>query len=89
LLEHLRERRVRRISLACTHGLFTGKAIQRLASQDDIDEIVITNTVPLSPDKVLPTMCVRSVAPLFAEAIRRIHLGESVSSLFDGPTVRG
>ncbi|MEQ7127016.1 ribose-phosphate pyrophosphokinase [Actinopolymorpha sp. B11F2] len=89
LLERLRERRVRRISLACTHGLFTGKAIQRLASQDDIDEIVITNTVPLSPDKVLPTMRVRSVATLFAEAIRRIHLGESVSSLFDGPSVRG
>jgi ribose-phosphate pyrophosphokinase len=89
LLERLRERRVRRISLACTHGLFTGKAIQRLGSQGDIDEIVVTNTVPLSPDKELPTMQVRSVASLFAEAIRRIHLGESVSSLFDGPTVRG
>jgi ribose-phosphate pyrophosphokinase len=89
LLERLRERRVRRISLACTHGLFTGKAIQRLGSQDDIDEIVITNTVPLAPEKELPTMRVRSVASLFAEAIRRIHLGESVSSLFDGPSVKG
>ncbi|MGH3487804.1 MAG: ribose-phosphate diphosphokinase [Actinopolymorphaceae bacterium] len=89
LLERLRERRVRRISLACTHGLFTGKAIQRLGSQDDIDEIVMTNTVPLAPEKELPTMRVRSVASLFAEAIRRIHLGESVSSLFDGPSVKG
>jgi ribose-phosphate pyrophosphokinase len=87
LLERLRERRVRHISLACTHGLFTGKAIQRLAAQPDIDEIVTTNTVPLAPDKVLPTMAVRSVAGLFAEAIRRIHLGESVSSLFVNPSV--
>ncbi len=86
LLERLREHRVRRIALACTHGLLTGKAIQRLGAED-IDEIVMTNTVPLPPDKVLPTMQVRSVAPLFAEAIRRIHLGESVSSLFVNPAL--
>ncbi|WP_026257546.1 ribose-phosphate diphosphokinase [Actinopolymorpha alba] len=89
LLDRLRERRVRKISLACTHGLFTGKAIQRLAAQDDIEEIVTTNTVPLAPEKLLPTMDVRSVAPLFAEAIRRIHLGESVSSLFVSPATEG
>jgi ribose-phosphate pyrophosphokinase len=87
LLERLREHRVRRISLACTHGLFTGKAIQRLAAQTDVEEIVMTNTVPLDAEKVLPTMRVRSVAPLFAEAIKRIHLGESVSSLFVNPSV--
>ncbi|MGW0230593.1 ribose-phosphate diphosphokinase [Actinopolymorpha singaporensis] len=83
LLDRLREHRVRRIVLACTHGLFTGKAVQRLAVQDDVDEIVTTNTVPLAPDNNLPHLAVRSIAPLFAEAIRRIHLGESVSSLFD------
>ncbi|HEY6738075.1 MAG TPA: ribose-phosphate pyrophosphokinase [Actinopolymorphaceae bacterium] len=82
LLHRLRERNVRDISLACTHGLFTGKAIQRLAEQTDVTEIVTTNTVPLAPEKQLPHLEVRSVAPLFAEAIRRIHLGESVSSLF-------
>jgi ribose-phosphate pyrophosphokinase len=86
LLALLREHRVRRIAVVCTHGLFTGKAIQRLAAQSDIDEIVTTNTVPLAPEKVLPTMQVRSVAALFAEAIRRIHLGESVSSLFVNPS---
>jgi len=84
LLERLREHRVRRISIACTHGLFTGKAIQRLAAQGDVEEIVTTNTVPLAPEKALPNLRVRSVAPLFAEAIRRIHLGESVSSLLPG-----
>lgn len=83
LLHRLREHHVRRIALACTHGLFTGKAIQRLAAQNDIAEIVTTNTVPLAPEKALPHIQVRSIAPLFAEAIRRIHLGESVSSLFE------
>ena len=82
ILHHLRERHVGRIAIACTHGLFTGTAIERLNAQPDIAEIVTTNTVPLSPDKLLPNMHVLSIAPLLAEAIRRIHNGESVSSLF-------
>lgn len=85
LLEKLRERRVKRISVACTHGLFTGQAIARLGAQSDISEIVTTDTVPLPPGKRLPNMTVLSVAPLLAEAIRRIHVGESVSRLFDTP----
>jgi ribose-phosphate pyrophosphokinase len=86
LLNKLREHNVGRISLAFTHGLFTGKAIQRLAEQTDVTEIVTTNTVPLAPEKRLPNIEVLSVAPLFAETIRRIHFGESVSSLFSGTT---
>lgn len=82
ILHHLRERHVGRIAIACTHGLFTGTAIERLNAQHDIAEIVTTNTVPLSPNKQLPNMHVLSIAPLLAEAIRRIHNGESVSSLF-------
>ncbi len=82
ILHHLRERNVGRIAIVCTHGLFTGTAIERLNAQHDIAEIVTTNTVPLSPDKQLPNMHVLSIAPLLAEAIRRIHNGESVSSLF-------
>ena len=83
VLERLRQRRVKRIAVACTHGLFTGKAIARLGAQVDIDEIVVTDTVPIPPDKRLPNMKILSVAPLLAEAIRRIHVGESVSRLFD------
>ena len=83
VLKKLRERRVKHIAVACTHGLFTGKAIERLASQSDIAEIVTTDTVPVPPEKRLPNMKVLSIAPLLAEAIRRIHLGESVSALFD------
>lgn len=84
LLKRLRERQVGRIAICCTHGLFTGPAITRLGEQPDIAEIVTTNTVPIAPEKRLPTMHVLSIAPLLAEAIRRIHIGESVSSLFVG-----
>jgi ribose-phosphate pyrophosphokinase len=83
ILSRLRERRVKRIAVACTHGLFTGKAIARLGAQTDIAEIVTTDTVPLPPGKRLPNMKVLSIAPLLGEAVRRIHLGQSVSVLFD------
>jgi ribose-phosphate pyrophosphokinase len=82
LLDRLRERRVGRVTVCCTHGLFTGPAIARLGEQPDIAEIVTTNTVPIAAEKRLPNLHVLSIAPLLAEAIRRIHNGESVSSLF-------
>jgi ribose-phosphate pyrophosphokinase len=82
LLRVLRKEGVRQISIACTHGLFTGPAIDRLKQEPDVVEIVTTNTVPLPPEKQLPNIVTRSVAPLFAEAVHRIHAGESVSSLF-------
>lgn len=83
VLQKLRERRVKRIAVACTHGLFTGPAIERLRAQTDIAEIVTTDTVPIPKDKRLPNMTVLSIAPLLAEAIRCIHRGTSVSRLFD------
>jgi len=83
LVRVLRTRNVGRISLACTHGLFSGKASERLAGLG-VDEIVSTDTVPLAPEKVLPEMTTCSVAPLFAEAVRRTNCGESVSTLFNG-----
>ena len=82
VLQKLRERKVKRISVACTHGLFTGPCIERLRAQTDVAEIVTTDTVPLPAAKRLPNMTVLSVAPLLGEAIRRIHGGESVSGLF-------
>jgi ribose-phosphate pyrophosphokinase len=69
-------------AIACTHGLFTGKAVPRLSGHPRVTEVVTTDTVPAPAD--WPDLRVRSVAGLFAEAIRRIHAGESVSSLFDG-----
>jgi ribose-phosphate pyrophosphokinase len=67
---------------ACaTHGVLSDPAVDRLRSSE-ITEIVITDTVPLPPAKHLPRIRVLSVAPLIGEAIRRIHLGESVGALF-------
>ncbi|SDU45263.1 ribose-phosphate diphosphokinase [Jiangella alkaliphila] len=82
LMDRLRERDARSIRIACTHGLFAGDALRRLGDQPDVEEIVCTNTVPLADGASHPKLTVLSVAPLLAEAIRRIHNGESVSALF-------
>lgn len=83
LLGHLRARGARSIRLACTHGLFADGALQRLAERDDVVEIVCTNTVPLPEPAKVDKLTVLSIAPALAEAIRRIHNGESVSVLFE------
>jgi ribose-phosphate pyrophosphokinase len=82
LLDRLRELDVRSIRVACTHGLFSAGALDRLSAQPDVLEIVCTNTVPIAPEKYTPKLKVLSIAPAMAEAIRRIHNGESVSVLF-------
>lgn len=82
LMDKLEEQGCAEASVACTHGLFTGKAVERLRHHPAITEVVTTDTVPAPAD--WPELKVRSVAPLFAQAIARIHAGESVSSLFDG-----
>ncbi len=89
LLATLRAEGVERFSLAFTHGLLTGPAVERLRAEPDVEEIVITNTVPLSAEKRMPQLVTRSVAPLFAEAVRRINCGESVSSLFSDEVTYG
>jgi ribose-phosphate pyrophosphokinase len=85
LLDRLRELKVASIRVACTHGLFAGDALERLGAQDDVEEIVCTNTVPISPAIRAPKLRVLSIAPALAEAMRRIHNGGSVSALFDKP----
>ncbi|MFD0887167.1 ribose-phosphate diphosphokinase [Streptosporangium algeriense] len=83
LLERLRERGVRSVRIACTHGVFAAGALDRLGEQPDVEEIVCTNTVPLPDLKPDTKLHVLSIAPVLAEAMRRIHDGESVSALFD------
>lgn len=83
LLARLREQDVRSVRIACTHGLFVDGALGKLAAQPDVEEIVCTDTVPLPGHVRDPKLHVISVAPALAEAIRRIHDGESVSALFD------
>ena len=82
LLDRLKELGCVEASVACTHGLFAGKAVERLRDHPMITEVVTTDTVPRPKD--WPGLRVRSIATLFAEAIARVHEGESVSSLFDG-----
>ena len=82
LLDRLSERGVERKSVVCTHGLFTGSAPERFRARHDVIENVTTDTVSTYLGSDIPNLRVLSVAPLFAEAVRRIHVGESVSSLF-------
>ncbi len=81
LLDRLRERDVRSVRIACTHGMFADDALKRIGAQPLVREIVCTNTLPV-PAGGGAELRVISVAPALAEAIRRIHEGESVSALF-------
>jgi ribose-phosphate pyrophosphokinase len=83
LLDRLAEQEVASVRVACTHGLFTDGALQRIGERDDVSEIVCTNTVPVPDADLAPKLTVLSIAPALAEAVRRIHNGESVSVLFD------
>jgi ribose-phosphate pyrophosphokinase len=80
--EVLKERGAKSVFAYCTHPVFSGPAIERIRGSQ-IDEVVITNTIPLN-DAALASANIRqlSVAFLFAETIRRISDGESVTSLF-------
>ncbi len=89
LMDRLREYEVQDISIACTHGLFTGKAVERLNARDDVREIVTTSTVPLTPERTPDKLRTRSVAPLFAAAVQRHNSGESISSLFSDEVTIG
>jgi ribose-phosphate pyrophosphokinase len=84
LLARLRDLGARSVRVACTHGLFAAGALKRLADQPDVVEIVCTNTVPIPMADPDPKLTVLSIAPALAEAMRRIHNGESVSALFEG-----
>ncbi|MEQ1808240.1 MAG: ribose-phosphate pyrophosphokinase, partial [Burkholderiaceae bacterium] len=80
--EVLKERGAKNVYAYCTHAVFSGPAIERIAGSM-LDEVVITNTVPLrAAAKSCRKVRQLSVAFLFAETIRRISDGESVTSLF-------
>ncbi len=72
----------REVYASATHPILSGPAVQRI-EESSIKELVVTDTIPLTPEKRLPKITVLSVAPLLGEAIRRIHTGRSVGALFD------
>ena len=77
----LRERGARDIYCFFSHPVLSDNAVENL-KMAEFKEIIFTNSIPLPEEKRLSNMKVLSIAPLFGEAIKRIHNGESVSSLF-------
>ncbi|MBA2285291.1 MAG: ribose-phosphate pyrophosphokinase [Ktedonobacteraceae bacterium] len=77
----VRDNGARDVYCCATHGVFSGPATERLRATP-IEEIVVTDSIPLPDHKSLPNMTVLSVAELFAGAISRIHDSRSVTELF-------
>lgn len=78
----LKERGTKYILVVATHGLFSDDCISRLTNAP-IDKVIVTNSVRIPPEKKFSNLEVLSAAPLLAEAIKRIHNEESISSLFE------
>lgn len=76
------EKGAKSVTAIATHGVLSGPAIDRLKSSP-IKNIVVTDTILIPEEKKLENMTIVTVADVFGAAIRRIHNGESVSSLFE------
>jgi ribose-phosphate pyrophosphokinase len=72
-----------RVVVAATHAVFSGPAVQRLSSEE-VDEVVVTNTLPIPQDKRFPSLHVLSIAPLISQAIHEVFTNGSVTTMFDG-----
>ena len=79
--EKVAEAGAKEIYVGATHGVLCGNALQNL-SKSPISKVVITDSIPLAPERKLDKISILSVAPLLGEAIKRIHRNESVSRLF-------
>ncbi len=82
-VDYLREHGAARVVFGCVHAPLSGPVVQRLRATE-IEGVVVTDTFPIPPEKRVANMHVLGVAPLLAEAIRRIHDGGSVSAMFEG-----
>jgi ribose-phosphate pyrophosphokinase len=78
----IKDRGAVKVFACATHGVLSGPALERLENSG-IDEVVLTDTIPLPESKKSDKIIQLSIAPLFAEAILRVHSDRSVSSLFD------
>jgi len=72
----------KKVYVCATHAVLSGRAIDNLRSAP-LEEIVLTDSIPIAPEKMLKNMRILSVAPLLADAIQRIHHNQSVSKLFE------
>ena len=78
----LKERGANNVYACCTHGVLSGPAIERI-EKSPISELVVLDTIPLTKEKQIDKIKVLSVAPIFAEAIKRIYGDVSLSEMFD------
>jgi ribose-phosphate pyrophosphokinase len=76
------EHGVTEVYACCTHPVFSGSAIQRIATSP-VKEVVVTDTIPVNDDKKLDKLTVLPIASLIGEAIHRIHTGLSVGAMFE------
>lgn len=81
-VELLKRKGAKDISIAATHGVLCGPAIERIKSMP-IKELIVTDTVLIPEEKRIDKIKVLSVASLLGEAIKRIHVGKSISLLFE------
>jgi ribose-phosphate pyrophosphokinase len=79
----LKENGAKRVIVAATHAVFSDPAVERL-SDDSVDAVVVTNTLPITPEKEFASLTVLSIAPLIAKAITAVFGDDSVTSLFPG-----
>lgn len=77
-----RENGAKSVTAACVHPILSDNAVEKICGGDLIEELIVTDTIPLSPEKQHNKINVLSVAPLLGDAITRIHTGEGVSDLF-------
>jgi len=78
----LEQRGVKGIYACCTHPVFSGPAIEKIASCS-VKEVVVTDTIPVTGDKKIDKITVLPIAPLLGEAIHRIHTGLSIGAIFE------
>jgi ribose-phosphate pyrophosphokinase len=78
----LLERGAKEVYACSTHPVLSGPAVKRIA-ESRIKEVVVTDTVPVPPEKRIDKITVLPIAPLLGEAIRRIHTGQSVGAMFE------
>lgn len=71
------------VVIAATHGIFSAPATDHLKNSR-VSEVIVTNTLPISPDKQFDKLTVLSIAPMIARAIKEVFEDGSVTSLFDG-----
>ena len=79
----LRDNGAGRVIVAATHAVFSDPAVERLSS-DAVDNVIVTNTLPIPADKHFDKLTVLSIAPLISRAISSVFEDNSVTELFDG-----